>query len=206
MDLEWDPSKKSVRERYQLLTNCVIPRPIAWVTSLSETGVVNLAPFSYFNAVASNPMALSIAIARQKNGQEKDTALHLGRRGEGVVHLATLEDEANVEASGAFFESDVSEPSVLGLETISSTVVSVPRLKGASVAFEVRLLHRFPIGDLTKAGATELFILEVVCVHLASSLCDHGVLQGKKWFQRGVLSRLGELGYGSLRLSSSSEA
>ena len=72
--MQIDPSLHSTVDNYKILTNLVVPRPIAWVTSLSQAGIVNLAPFSFFNAVGSDPLYVVISIGCRDNGTPKDTA------------------------------------------------------------------------------------------------------------------------------------
>ncbi|CAN1211457.1 hypothetical protein TUMEXPCC7403_14740 [Tumidithrix helvetica PCC 7403] len=82
-----DPDSNLPSDNDKLLTNLVVPRPIAWVTSQNALGVVNLAPFSFFNAVGSNPLDLIISIANQDDGSLKDTASNISSNGEFVVNL-----------------------------------------------------------------------------------------------------------------------
>ena len=72
-----DPSTTSSQDNYKLLTNLVIPRPIAWVTNKNSAGVINLAPFSFFNAIGSNPLYLVISIRNKDDGSPKDTAANI---------------------------------------------------------------------------------------------------------------------------------
>src|SRR5699024_10129981 len=93
MMIKIDPQNQTERENYKLLIGSVIPRPIAFVTSMDEKGVVNGAPFSYFNVVSSNPPMLSVSVQRKK-GEPKDTAKNIIAQKEFVIHLV---DEDNIE-------------------------------------------------------------------------------------------------------------
>ena len=79
--MQIDPSLHSALDNYKLLTNLVVPRPIAWVTSLSQSGVINLAPFSFFNAVGSDPLYVIVSIGRNDKGELKDTANNIESSG-----------------------------------------------------------------------------------------------------------------------------
>jgi len=149
------------RAAYRWLIGCVVPRPIAWITTLSVDGVVNLAPFSFFNGVTASPMVLSVAIAHRD--PIKDTLRNLRATREAVVHIAPPARLGDVHQSGGDYAASVSEVGELGLATVASSVVRPPRLAEAPVAFECRLLQEIPVGE----PATALCLLEVV--HLYAS-------------------------------------
>jgi flavin reductase (DIM6/NTAB) family NADH-FMN oxidoreductase RutF len=162
--MPFDPTTADRRAAYRWLIGCVVPRPIAWITTLSDTGVVNLAPFSFFNGVTASPMILSVAIAHRE--PLKDTLRNLRANREAVVHIAPPSRLAEVHQSGGDYASSVSEAGELGLATVPSTVVRPPRLAEAQVAFECRLLQEIPVGT----PATTLCLLEVVHLHAADAI------------------------------------
>jgi flavin reductase (DIM6/NTAB) family NADH-FMN oxidoreductase RutF len=129
----------------RLLTAVVVPRPIAWITTRSPAGVVNLAPFSYFSVVTDRPPTLAVSIAHREPA--KDTLAHLRATGEAVVHLVPpeLADQAN--ASSAPFPTESSEATALGLALAPLPPVSVPRLVAADIALACRLDRIIPVGD-----------------------------------------------------------
>lgn len=159
-----DPAQLDRRLAYRWLIGCVVPRPIAWITTQSAAGVVNLAPFSFFNGVSSSPMVLSIAIAHRE--PIKDTLRNLRTTGEAVVHIAPPSRLAEVHQSGGDYAASVSEVGELGLKTLASTVVRPPRLADTQVAFECRLLQEIPVGN----PATALCLLEVVQLHASDAI------------------------------------
>ena len=159
-----DPSRHSAADNYKLLTNLVIPRPIAWITSLGGDGVVNLAPFSFFNAVGSNPLYVIVGIGRRDGGTPKDTARNIHDRGEFVVNLVTEELLGAMNLSAVDFPPDESELDAAGLTAAPSDLVKTPRLAQAPVALECRLFQSIPIGTNT------LFIAQVVMFHVADAL------------------------------------
>jgi flavin reductase (DIM6/NTAB) family NADH-FMN oxidoreductase RutF len=152
------------RAAYRWLIGCVVPRPIAWITTRSETGVVNLAPFSFFNGVTASPMVLSVAIAHRE--PIKDTLRNLRATREAVVHIAPPSRLADVHQSGGDYAAEVSEVAELKLATVPSVAVRPPRLAEAQVAFECRLLQEVPVGE----PATTLCLLEVVHLHAADGI------------------------------------
>jgi flavin reductase (DIM6/NTAB) family NADH-FMN oxidoreductase RutF len=162
--MQIDPKSNSIQDNYKLLTNLVIPRPIAWVTSRSEKNVINLAPFSFFNAVGSDPMYLVIGVGRATDGGKKDTARNIESAGEFVVNLVTedLIDAMNISA--ADFPADESELTAAGLHGAASAIVSVPRVAESQVSLECKL-H-----SAQQLGASTLIIGQIVMFHIADHL------------------------------------
>ena len=106
-------------ERYKFLTAVVVPRPIAWVTSLDAAGVVNIAPFSFFNAMGSQPAIVALGIASRGKGVPKDSFRNIQERGEFVVNLVTYDAREWMNRTGADFPPGVSEAEAIGLETMA---------------------------------------------------------------------------------------
>ncbi|NKC29480.1 flavin reductase family protein [Falsiroseomonas selenitidurans] len=155
---------------YRLLVGCVVPRPIAWITSIDAAGRVNAAPFSSYNYVATSPPMLAINIATRAgtDGQVKDTARNIRDSGEFVVNVAT---EATMEAmhqSAQDFPPEVSEAEALGLALLPSRLVRPPRIAAAPVQMECRLDRIVPLGR----GINTLYIGEVVAFHLRGDVYD----------------------------------
>lgn len=114
-----DPKQISERENYKFLIGSIIPRPIAFVTSISEDGVVNAAPFSFFNIVSSNPPMISVSIQRKK-GKPKDTARNIRAKEQFVVHIVDTENVEQVNKTAANLPPDESEIAVAGLSLVKS--------------------------------------------------------------------------------------
>jgi flavin reductase (DIM6/NTAB) family NADH-FMN oxidoreductase RutF len=162
--MQIDPTKNAKMDNYKLLTNLVVPRPIAWVTSLSQQNVVNLAPFSFFNAVGSDPLYLVVSVAKGPGGGQKDTARNIEQAREFVVNMVT-EDLINaMNISAAEFPPEESELSAAGLHPAASTVIKVPRIAQAQASLECKLHSTVLLGIYT------LFIGEVVMFHVADHL------------------------------------
>lgn len=159
-----DPARLSANENYKLLTNIVVPRPIAWVSTLNERGIVNLAPFSFFNAIGSDPLLVMISVAHNSDGSLKDTGRNIVARGEFVVNMVSEELMAAMNVSAADFPPDESELDAAGLAAVPSEKVAVPRVAAAPAALECRLHSTIPFGTYT------LIIGEVVMFQVADAL------------------------------------
>lgn len=128
----------SRKEAYKVLSGSVVPRPIAFITSLSKEEIVNAAPFSFFNVISGHPPLIAVSIGRRQ-GEMKDTAKHIIDREEFVVHVS---DEAMIEdinETAATLPEEESELTRTGLHQVKSSVVSVPGIKEARIRFECQL-------------------------------------------------------------------
>ena len=159
-----DPSDLDAERAYRLITGIVVPRPIAWVTSLSQTGVINLAPISFFNAVGSEPLYVAVSVGLRDDGTLKDTARNIEAHGEFVVNLVTEELLRAMNISAADFPSDESELVAAELHGVPSVKIGAPRLAEAQVSLECRLFKTMALGSNT------LYVSEVVMFHVADHL------------------------------------
>ena len=162
--MQIDPARHPQADNYKLLTNLVVPRPIAWVTSLGRTGVINLAPFSFFNAVGSDPVFVVVSIGARDNGAPKDTAKNIEDRGEFVINMVTENLLEAMNISAADFPPDQSELTATDLHAAPSICVQAPRLAEAQVSLECTLFQSLPLGTNT------LYVGEVVMFHVADHL------------------------------------
>ena len=158
-------------QRYKLLCGLVVPRPIALVTSMSADGVVNAAPFSFFNVFSENPPLLVLGLQHNEDGSPKDTTRNIHLSGEFVVNSV---DEAIAEAmnlTATDFPRGEGEPTALGMATMASTLVKPPRLAQAPAAFECRRTVGLAFGP-----QRELLIGEVLAVHVRDGIVDPATL------------------------------
>ncbi|MCZ2493527.1 flavin reductase family protein [Dellaglioa carnosa] len=169
--ISFNSNELSTKNQYKLMSGTLIPRPIAWVTSANEAGLINLAPFSFFSVVSDKLPLMSISINRRKDGVMKHTAANIIKTKQAVVQLPTRELMEFVNQSAASFGSDESEVSELGLETVTSNLVSVPGIAGVKARFEVVLNQHVPIMDDGEI-ISDLFILEVVYFHIEDDILD----------------------------------
>ncbi len=168
--MQIDPSTAAVPDVYQYLVGLVTPRPIAWVTTISPAGVVNLAPFSFFNAFGANPPIVVFSPTLRRDGTKKDTLLNLEKLGEFVIHAATAPLAEHVNLSSKEIPHDESEVSLTGLSMVQSVKVKPPRIAEASAAMEcvVRQIVQCGTGPI----AANLVIGEVVMMHIADEVLD----------------------------------
>jgi len=159
-----DPAQHPAADNYKLITNLVVPRPIAWVSTQNPNGLVNLAPFSFFNAVGSDPLYVVLGLGRNPDGQPKDTENNIKSSGELVINLVTedLFDAMNISA--ADFPPEHSELEAAKVHTAPSVLIQTPRVVEAQVSLECRLFSAQPL------GANTLIIAQVVMFHIADHL------------------------------------
>ena len=162
-----DAKHLSTQEAYKLICGSVVPRPIAWISTINHQGLVNLAPFSSFNYVAHSPPMLAVNIG-SRNGQLKDTAKNIIQTKEFVVNVATLDNIQEMHKTSAEYPSDVSEAAELGIELLPGSKVNVPRIKISPIQMECRLDQVVPLGK----GLNTLYIGEVLAFHFESSIYD----------------------------------
>ena len=152
------------KECYKLLVSTITPRPIAWVVSQDLKGVVNAAPFSFFNAFAGNPPVVGIGIGSRQPGQAKDTRANIRDTGQFVVNLVAEENAAQMNITAIEFPPGVDELSMAGLTATASTRVKPPRIAESPVAMECELMQ---IVDLGENG---LVLGRVVAMHIRDNL------------------------------------
>lgn len=161
-----DLRQMAPRDIYRILTSLVIPRPIAWVSTLNQDGTVNLAPFSAFMGIFNPPM-VAINFARRKGGTLKDTQRNLRDRSEAVVHLPDAPLLAAMHACGEDLPEGESELARLGLATVSALLVAPPILTQAPVALECRFNR-----EIVLSQESTLVLLDVLMAHAREALWD----------------------------------
>ncbi|MBI1404232.1 MAG: flavin reductase family protein [Porphyrobacter sp.] len=170
--MEVSPNDLPVSHRYKLMTGLIVPRPIAWVSSLSAKDEPNLAPFSYFSIASHDPLAISIAVTgRKPDGSWKDTGANLmpvdqGGTGEFVVNVVNETQAAAMAASARPVAADTSEFTLTGMSPAASRQVAPPRVAGAPAAFECRTLQ------MIEVGSSRLFIGQVVHIAVEDDIID----------------------------------
>jgi flavin reductase (DIM6/NTAB) family NADH-FMN oxidoreductase RutF len=162
-----DGTSLDTETAYRLIVGCVAPRPVAWITSVDDQGLVNAAPFSSYNYVATSPPMLAINIAsRPGSGSTKDTARNIQRSREFVVNVATEDNMELMHRSAQEFAPDVSEVEQLGIPLLPSRHVKPPRIASSPVQMECRLDQVIVLGR----GINTLYIGEVVAFHLREDI------------------------------------
>ncbi|MGC8723692.1 MAG: flavin reductase family protein [Acidobacteriota bacterium] len=165
------------RDIYRILSSLIVPRPIAWVLTLGTAGTLNLAPFSSFMGIFSPP-ALALTFGRRRDGSLKDTHRNLRERREAVVHIADAASLEALHASGEEVAAEVSELDLLGLATLPSDWVAVPRLAAVPTALECRLREEHPLDD-----SSDLVLLDVLRAHVDERIWNDelGCADAERW-------------------------
>jgi len=162
-----DASLLDTEAAYSLLIGCVVPRPIAWITTVNAAGKVNAAPFSSFNYVAHSPPMLAVNIGTRAGGL-KDTARNIVDTREFVVNVATEATLEVMHKSSADYPPEVSEVEVLGIALEPGRFVKPPRIAASPVQMECRLERSITLGR----GLNTLYIGEIVAFHLSPEIFD----------------------------------
>ncbi len=183
-----------VRDTYKLMTGGIIPRPIAFVSTLNENGSVNLAPFSYFNAVSSAPPTIMFAVTYKSDGSKKDTLLNIERSREFVVNSVSEWMAAPMNHCSAEYPHGVSELEKVGLHSVASEIVSPPRVQESPFHMECKLHSTVEIGS-AGPGSSTIIIGEIVKFHIAKAAYQDGVIKPE---ELKPLSRLGGISYGTV--------
>lgn len=196
--MEINPSEISQAERYKLLIGCIVPRPIAFVSTISPDGKsMNLAPFSFFNGVGSNPMTLLFCPANKRDGTEKDTLRNCkpmaeGGTGQFVVNAAIAGYAGRVAAASEELEYGESEFALTGLTPAPSVVVKPPRIKESPVAFECETVQVVRTNPGAPAGGN-IVIGRVVHVFVRDDLINERFHIDPQ--RLDAIGRMGGLGY-----------
>jgi flavin reductase (DIM6/NTAB) family NADH-FMN oxidoreductase RutF len=183
--LSIDPLLNGERENYKFLIGSIIPRPIAFVTSLSSEGVLNAAPFSYFNIVSANPPMISVSVQRSA-GRQKDTARNIINTKEFVVHIVDNENVEKVNETAATLPPTQSEVEFAGLTPVASIRISVPGVKEAKVRYECVLEQVLELGG-KGLPSCDLIIGRIVQFHIDPAIYENGKIDP---IGLGAVSRL----------------
>lgn len=186
----FDPSTLPPADMYALLTGCVIPRPIAFVSSLSKNGVANLAPFSFFNAGGAHPPSLVFSTVTSGASRDKDTLHNVRETGEYVVHIVPWTIRESMNQASADYPPEVDEFVEAGLTKAPSVKVRPWRVVECPIAFECRLFQILEHG----AGPfhANYVIGEVVHLHIAESVLVNGRVDASRV---DAIARLGGPNY-----------
>ncbi|MDP2949082.1 MAG: flavin reductase family protein [Chloroflexota bacterium] len=170
---------------YQLLSDAVVPRPIALVSTIGPEGIPNVAPFSFFNAVCSSPPTIAFSVSRRR-GELKDTLRNIQYGGEFVVNIVDDAIAEQMNATSADFPPEISEFQTTGLTPVASDLVGAPRVGEAPVSLECKLVQVVEIGQGPRRSA--LIIGEVVLFHVRDGLYLDGRIDPRRLKAVGRLS------------------
>jgi flavin reductase (DIM6/NTAB) family NADH-FMN oxidoreductase RutF len=183
----FDFDNLTANQRYHLITQTITPRPIAWILTKNDSGSINLAPFSYFNAIGSDPALLVVSIGNKSETIGKDTKVNLLREKECVLHIPSeaLAEAVNMSASSLPYGESEIDLCELSITPFSD---SLPRVAEAKVALHCRLYDVHTVGD----SAFEAFYLEIIGMHVENDIVTQ---EGHHTFiDSTMLKPLGRLG------------
>jgi flavin reductase (DIM6/NTAB) family NADH-FMN oxidoreductase RutF len=163
-----DFASLSARDAYNWMVGTILPRPIAWVSTIAADGKTNLAPFSFFQGVCANPPTLMFVPVNTRDGAKKDTTRNIEAVPEFVVNLVPFSLAEQMNASAALLPHGESEFEKFGIASAASEHVRPPRVAAAPVAFECTLDRIVHIGE--RALAANVIFGRIVCAHINDSV------------------------------------
>ena len=166
--MELDLTEMETRQAHDFLTSAIIPRPIAWVSTINEQGQTNLAPFSFFTGVSWNPPVLAFSVVNRSDGSMKDTVTNIEQVPEFVVNLVSVELLSVMEFSAGAIPYGKDEDTIKEVSWISSSIVTPPRVGEARVSFECTLEQIVRVSQGPDAG--NLILGRIQRVHLKDNL------------------------------------
>lgn len=179
---------------YKLLVGSVLPRPIAWVGSLSEAGTPNLAPFSFFNVVSVDPTVIAISILNKSDGSKKDSLINIVDTQCFSVSMVSHKNAKAMSISSEGFDAEINEFEMAGLTETACTIINSVRFAEADVSFECTLREVQSFGN--KANAGNLVLADVVAIHVDDLVVDGFKIDSDKI---DLIARLGGPYYSTSR-------
>lgn len=185
----YDPVNRDHGLRHNPLNCCVLPRPIGWISTISESGIVNLAPFSYFNLVSADPPVVMFAASPKPDNGRKDSQLNAEATGEFVFNLATWDLREQVNVTGSIEEPEFDEMEAVGLTQVQSKLVKAPGVAESPVRFECRYLQTVDMPPSRQGHHSSIVIGQVIGIHIDDGVIVDGMVDVTK------MRPLGRLGY-----------
>ena len=173
-----DPVNLEWREAYELLTSAIVPRPIAFVSSIGEDGVFNVAPFSWFTGICVAPMLVGFSVGRQRGGQKKDTLANIEFSRDFVINVVTEPLAEAMNQASADYPSDIDEFKEVGLTPVKADMVKPPMVGESPITMECRLEQILEFGHAPRLSS--FIIGHVVRVHIRDELYSNEELQVSK--------------------------
>lgn len=179
-----DPGGVEPRNIYKLMTGLIVPRPIAFVSSVNASGARNLAPFSFFTAVSANPPAICFApMTRGAAATQKDTLQNIAATGEFVVNIVSEVFAERMNVASTEFPPEVDEFAASGLTPVASDLVKPPRVAESPAAMECKLLQIVPISALPLGGS--LVIGQILRFHVNDAIVHDYRIDPDRWHPIG---------------------
>jgi flavin reductase (DIM6/NTAB) family NADH-FMN oxidoreductase RutF len=171
--MKFDPEGMESRAIHELLVGCVTPRPIAFVSTIGENGVYNLAPFSFFTIMALHPALAGFSVGRRRNGAKKDTLVNIEFSGDFVINIVTEAISRPMNQAAGDYPIHVDEFKEAGLTPVASDLVRPPRVAESPIQLECRLMqvmefgvfphvHNFVVGQILRVHVQDDMIVDTV--------------------------------------------
>lgn len=188
--MEISSSSLSFRDAYQLMISSIIPRPVAWISTIDIDGQCNVAPFSFFMGVGGKPPMLAVSVAK-RHDDHKDTSRNIRETGEFVVNICPSRMAEKMVLTSGEYSHDVDEFQVAGLTPVPSTVIKPPGVGESPLRMECKLAQIIKPGD----NPADLILGEIVHFHLDDAILEDGLPSPVKF---DPIARLGGQNYASL--------
>ncbi|MCX7760564.1 MAG: flavin reductase family protein [Hydrogenothermaceae bacterium] len=181
--MEFDVKELTSEHIYKLMVSSIVPRPIAWISTVSKDGVFNIAPFSFYNGITSEPPLVVVSIGKKDSGVKKDTWKNIDEVGDFVINLVTYDLIEKMNITATAFDENVDEFIEAGLTPVPSIDVKAPRIKESPVNIECK---KHMIIDIADMGVV---IGEIVRFHI-----DDNLINEKGYIDNRKLKIVGRMG------------
>ena len=189
-----DSKSLDEEQAHVLLKSCVVPRPVAWVSTRSRAGIANLAPYSCFTFVATKPPMISLSIGRKTDGSMKDTLTNILETGEFIVHIVPHTYAEHLTATAAEISSDQSEWDLTPYKPVKAHRVQASRIESAPIAMECRLHQSIPLGEsLHTLVVGEVMLFDIQDDLYRKDKVDVAALQPVSRLSDDQFAKLGEI-------------
>lgn len=163
-----DTSKLNAQQNYHHLVGGIIPRPIAWISTVSKTGITNLAPYSFFTVASCNPPVLLYTQITPRSGKDKDTLANILETESCVVNIVSAQLLEKMNATSESFPPEISEFSTTGIESCASQFVAAPGVAASKIRYECSLREVIHVSSKPSGGSVVL--LNVVGIYIDNNL------------------------------------
>lgn len=184
----FDPQGKSSNLKYNPFKSCIIPRPIGWISTMSRENIVNVAPYSYFNAVSDSPPVVMFSSSLKEDGECKDSIRNIEATGEFVVNIASLRNVNNIINSSVNLPHNHSEASEFDIELAESKLIQVPRVRAAPIALECKFIKKIEIEVEDLKSNCQMLLGNVVNIYIDDKVIKDGKIDVESM---QVIARLG---------------
>lgn len=184
----FDPQGKSSTLKYNPFKSCIIPRPIGWISTMSRENIVNVAPYSYFNAVSDSPPIVMFSSSLKEDGEYKDSIRNIEATGEFVVNIASLHNINKIINSSVNLPHNNSEASQFDIELAESKLIQVPRVRTVPIALECKFIKKIEIDVEDLKSNCQMLLGHVVNIYIDDKVIKDGKIDVESM---QIIARLG---------------